>query len=94
MDRYISKYSGNQVDEVVRGVLELRPRINIINAGSNTTIIYTCDSIAGTSTIVSDSSGKGIILANRYGTYTITKGQDSRDIYVNEFKTYEVDFSR
>lgn len=94
MNRYISKYSAKQIDEVIRGVLSLRPKIHITNAGSNSSIIYSCDAIEGTNTINADVTGQCTILANRYGTYTITKGQVNREIYVDEFKTYELDFSR
>lgn len=93
MDRYISKYSAKQVDEVIRGVLSLQPRIHITNAGSNLTLTYTCDAIEGSKTITTDASGECVILVNRYGTYTIQKGQDSREVYIDEFKVYDLDFS-
>lgn len=93
MKNFISKYSGRQVDQVIRGVLSLQPKIFITNATANSRINYSSPAITGTHYIIADENGTGIILINRYGIYQVQSSLIGKNIYIDEFKPYELDFS-
>lgn len=92
--KFISKYSGQQIDQVVRGVLDIRPKIHILHAPANRLLSYDVDEIEGSSFhIETDANGECTVLVIRYGNYTFSVDNITKEIYINEFKIYELDFS-
>ena len=90
--KFISKYSGEQIDQVVRGVLNLRPKIYIVNAPHNRILSYSVDEIQQPA-IETDANGNCTVYVKRYGQHKFSSNNVTKEIYVDEFEPYILDFS-